>query len=36
VGLSCPARELHRFAVSSEHRFIEHANRLITGVVSIA
>jgi cytochrome c oxidase assembly protein subunit 15 len=36
VGLSCPARELHRFAVSSEHRFIEHANRLLTGVVSIA
>jgi heme a synthase len=36
VGLSCPARELHRFAVSSEHRFIEHANRLFTGAVSIA
>jgi cytochrome c oxidase assembly protein subunit 15 len=36
VGLSCPARELHRVAVSSEHRFIEHANRLLTGVVSIA
>jgi cytochrome c oxidase assembly protein subunit 15 len=36
VGLSCPARDLHRFAVSSEHRFIEHANRLFTGAVSIA
>jgi cytochrome c oxidase assembly protein subunit 15 len=36
VGLSCPARELHRVAVSSEHRFIEHANRLFTGAVSIA
>lgn len=36
VGLSCPARELHRVPVSSEHRFIEHANRLFTGAVSIA
>ncbi|HXY93443.1 MAG TPA: COX15/CtaA family protein, partial [Acidimicrobiia bacterium] len=36
VGISCPARELHRVAVSSEHRFIEHANRLFTGAVSIA
>ena len=36
VGLSCPAQELHRVAVSSEHRFIEHAKRLFTGAVSIA
>jgi len=36
VGLSCPARELHRVPVASEHRFIEHANRLFTGAVSIA
>jgi len=36
VGLSCPARALHRVPVASEHRFIEHANRLFTGAVSIA
>jgi cytochrome c oxidase assembly protein subunit 15 len=36
VGLSCPARQLHRIPVASEHRFIEHANRLFTGAVSVA
>jgi cytochrome c oxidase assembly protein subunit 15 len=35
VGISCPKSRLEHFGASSEHRTIEHLNRLFTGLVGV-